>query len=143
MKFDDDDPIWTRHAGGPGHDGPEWTSGDQERALAFYDSVADVTRRVLDFLAVRPGQPIDAKDIFERLRGREWREGDPNWRKSVAASLNSARSVSGPASGRRLPFYWWGPTEDADTRYGMKPTVARLFREAKRVSDSRQQTPTA
>lgn len=138
MKFDDDDPVWTRHAGGSGHDGPEWRDGDQERALAFYDSVADVTRRILDFLAVRPGELIDAKDIFERLRGREWREEDPNWRKSVAASLNSTKSVPGAGSGRRLPFYWWEPTPDTDTRYGMKPAVARLFREAKRASDQGQ-----
>lgn len=130
MKFDDDDPIWTRHAGGSGHDGPEWRDGDEERAREFYDSVAEVTQRLLDFLAVRPGQLIDAKDIFERLRGRQWREGDPNWRKSVAASLNSIKNTPG----RRLPFYRWAATADTDTRYGMKPTVARLFREAKRAS---------
>lgn len=135
MKFDDDDPVWTRHDGGSGHDGPEWRDGDEERARAFYESVSDVTQRILDFLAVRPGHLIDAKDIFERLRGREWRDGDPNWRKSVAASLNSIRNVPGTEPGRRLPFYWWAPTDDTDTRYGMKPAVARLFRAAKRASD--------
>lgn len=138
MKFDDDDPIWTRHTGGSGHDGPEWKDGDQERALVFYDTVADVTRRIFDFLAARPGEIIDAKDIFEHLRGREWRDGDPNWRKSVAASLNSVWKIPKAKSGRRLPFYWWKPTRDTDTRYAMKPTVARLFREAMRVSSNGQ-----
>jgi hypothetical protein len=131
MISDDDDPIWKLHTGGSGHEGPEWKDGDQERARIFYDSVADVTRRVLDLLMDRPGELVDAKEIYQDLRGREWCEGDPNWRKSVAASLNSVRLPS-RESGRRLPFYWWEPTGDADTRYAVKTTVAQIFRAATR-----------
>jgi hypothetical protein len=134
MTFDDDDPIWEQHTGGSGHSGLEWKDGDQERARVYYDSIADGTRRIFGLLMDRPGELVDAREIYRHVSGRDWREGDPNWRKSVAARLNSIKNVPSDGSGRRIPFYWWGPSGHTDTRYGMKPTVAQIFRDARRAS---------
>ena len=129
MTLDDDDPVWEQHSGKDLHRGPEWRDGDSARAGVFYSSISGSARLVLDALMDRPGDQVSADELAQHLQPRKPGETATSHRRAVAGSL---ASVSGPAreSGRRLPFYWWAGAGGSPARYGMKPAVARLFRNA-------------
>jgi hypothetical protein len=124
VTLNDDDPLWQHHSGKDGHQGQEWVSGDGVRAEAFYASLAEKARFIFDLLIDHPGKQIDADEI------RKLRPGDLPSRHSVAASL-SGLHPAWAASGRRYPFYWWAGRGKAPTKYAMKPTIAKLFDEAR------------
>jgi Family of unknown function (DUF6416) len=120
--LDDDHPLWERHSGGSGHQGPEWTLADLAEAEAFYASVQGKAKPLFDLLIDRPGQPLDVEEIVELLP--DLFQGS----RSIAGALNGLR-LAKEASGRRYPFYWWAGNP---TRYAMKPSVAEVFRQARR-----------
>ena len=116
----DDHPLWDRASGN--HQGPEWTLADLTEAEAFYASITGKAKLYLDLLIDRPGQPLDVEEIMAILPGVF------TGRRSIAGSLNGLR-LAQEASGRRYPFYWWAGNP---TRYAMKPSVAEVFRQARR-----------
>jgi hypothetical protein len=124
QMLEDDHPLWDRHSGGSGHQGREWTLADLTEAEAFYASVKGKakTKPLFDLLIDRPGQPLDTEEIIEILPGLFQSS------RSIAGALNGLR-LAKEASGRRYPFYWWAGNP---TRYAMKPSVAELFRQARR-----------
>ncbi|WP_431783604.1 DUF6416 domain-containing protein [Streptomyces chumphonensis] len=122
--LDDDDPTWDRHSGG-GRDVGEWdVSKDLERAATLYASTPANVRYFLDFLADRPGRLLDADEIWERSEGRF------TGRSSLSGALSG---IAEPyrASHRNYPFYWW---KGEPSQYAMKPSVAELFRTARRLA---------
>jgi len=120
--LDDDHPLWDRHSGGSGHQGLEWTLQDLTEAETFYASVRGKAKLFMDVLIDRPGQPLDVDEIVQILP--EVFQSS----RSIAGALNGLR-LPKEASGRRYPFYWW---EGNPTRYAMKPSVAEVFRQARR-----------
>jgi Family of unknown function (DUF6416) len=120
--LDDDHPLWDRHSGGSGHQGQEWTLADLAEAEAFYASVQGKAKPLFDLLIDRPGQPLDTEEIIEILPDLFQNS------RSIAGALNGLR-LAKEASGRRYPFYWWAGNP---TRYAMKPSVAEVFRQARR-----------
>jgi hypothetical protein len=120
--LDDDHPLWDRHSGGSGHEGTEWTLDDHAEAEAFYASVKGKAKDFIDTLIDRPGQPLDVDEIVE-IRPNVFKGS-----RSIAGALNGLRMAK-EASGRRYPFYWW---EGNPSRYAMKPSVAEVFRRARR-----------
>jgi hypothetical protein len=76
----------------------------------------------MDLLMDRPGQVLDVDEIVEILP--DVFDGS----RSIAGALNGLR-LPRAASGRRYPFYWW---EGNPSRYAMKPSVAEVFRQARR-----------
>lgn len=127
MHIEDSHPLWETHSGGEGHRGPEWTAGDEDRALAYYQALSPMARRILDYLLETPGRRISCYEIAERF------DLDPDRTRSVphvvAGYFNSAGEAN-RASGRRSPFTWWSTQYGAD--YAVKRTVAELFRSALR-----------
>jgi Family of unknown function (DUF6416) len=119
--LDDDHPLWDRHSGGSGHQGPEWRLADRTEAEAFYASVQGKTKPLFDLMIDRPGQPLDVEEIVELLPDLFQNS------RSIAGALNGLR-LAKEASGRRYPFYWWAGNP---TRYAMKPSVAEVFRQAR------------
>jgi Protein of unknown function DUF262/Family of unknown function (DUF6416)/Protein of unknown function (DUF1524) len=122
QALDDDHPLWDRHAGGSGHDGPEWTLADLAKAEAFYASLQGKAKAFMDLVMDRPGQVLDVDEIVEILP--DVFDGS----RSVAGAL-SGLHLPREASGRRYPFCWW---EGNPSRYAMKPSVAEVFRQARR-----------
>ena len=120
--LDDDHPLWNRHSGGSGHQGPEWTLADLTEAEAFYASVKGKAKPLFDLMIDRPGQPLDVEEIIEILPDLLQNS------RSIAGALNGLH-LPKEASGRRYPFYWWAGNP---TRYAMKPSVAEVFRQARR-----------
>jgi hypothetical protein len=120
--LDDDHPLWDRHSGGSGHQGPEWTLADLTEAEAFYATVKGKAKPLFDLMIDRPGQPLDVEEIVEVLPDLFQNS------RSIAGALNGLR-LPKEASGRRYPFYWW---EGNPSRYAMKPSVAEVFRQARR-----------
>jgi hypothetical protein len=120
--LDNDHPLWERHSGGSGHEGVEWTLDDLTEAEAFYASVKGKAKDFLDILIDRPGQPLDVDEIVE-IHPKVFKGS-----RSIAGALNGLR-LAKEASGRRYPFYWW---EGNPSRYAMKPSVAEVFRQARR-----------
>jgi hypothetical protein len=119
--LDDGHPLWDKHSGGSGHEGPEWTLADLAKAEAFYASLQGKAKAFIDLLIDRPGQVLDVDQILEIL---------PNvfdGSRSVAGAL-SGLHLAKEASGRRYPFYWW---QGNPSRYAMKPSVAEVFRQAR------------
>jgi hypothetical protein len=117
---------------GSGHSGDEWRD-DGALAEAFYAALPAITRFIFDLLMDRPGERLTADWIAAQLAQRPGNGARMPGRRSVSASLSF---VSQPhkRSGRRLPFYWWRHDGEASS-YAMKPTVARLFREARQNID--------
>ncbi len=123
-SFPDDHSIWTKHSGGDPHRGlPEWELGDEDRAETYYGLLTSKPKAhaLLDLLIDRPGHLLTTDeiqaalpDVFQNSR-------------SIAGSINGM-TVLTEHSGRRYPFYWW---EGSPSRYGMKPSVAELFRRAR------------
>jgi hypothetical protein len=120
--LDDSHPLWNRHSGGSGHEGNEWTLGDVTEAEAFYASVKGKAKDFMDVLIDRPGQPLDVDEIV-KICPKVFQGS-----RSIAGALNGLR-LAKEASGRRYPFYWW---KGNPTRYAMKPSVAEVFRQARR-----------
>jgi hypothetical protein len=116
----DDHPLWDRPSGH--HQGQEWTLADVTEAEAFYASITGKAKLYLDLLIDRPGQPVDVEEIMALLPGVF------TGSRSIAGSLNGLRLAT-DASGRKSPFYWWAGNP---TRYAMKPSVAEVFRQARR-----------
>ena len=129
MTLGDDDPLWGQHDGGSGHrDYPEWSEDDGERAAVFYAAIPARARLFLDLLIDHPGGQLDGDWLGDRLM-----EGGntSNLRRQVSGALSGLHAAHA-ASGLRYPFYWWREN-GAPTRYAMKPSVARLFRRARRA----------
>jgi hypothetical protein len=122
QALDDDHPLWNRHSGGSGHEGIEWTLDDVTEAEAFYASVKGKAKDFMDVLIDRPGQPLDVDEIV-KICPKVFQGS-----RSIAGALNGLR-LAKEASGRRYPFYWW---EGNPSRYAMKPSVAEVFRQARR-----------
>lgn len=120
--LDDDHPIWNRHTGGEGHDGPEWSADDLARAEAFYAAVKGKAKVFFDLLIDRPGRQLSTDELIAEAPTGTFKN---NY--SVAGAINGLRLPT-RASGRRYPFYWW---EGSPTRYAMKPSVAALFAQAR------------
>jgi hypothetical protein len=119
--LDDEHPSWDRHSGGAGHDWPEWGTGDEALAEAFYGSLKGKAKLFLDLLLDSPGIQLDVDDLIAESRGTFSSSF------SVAGAINGLRLPHG-ASGRRYPFYWW---EGTPSRYAVKPSVAALFNGAR------------
>jgi hypothetical protein len=126
----DDDPLWEQHSGGDGHRGIEWGHDDGTRAEEFYTALPENARFIFDLLMDRPGERLTADWIAAQMSGRRAADTRVVGRRSVASSL-SATAAPHEMSGRRLPFYWWRNSGGASL-YAMKPTVARLFHDARR-----------
>lgn len=119
-------PLWDRHSGGVGHDGPEWTDQDAELAEAFYARLRGKAKLFFDLLLDRPGELLSVDDLIA-AGGGEFTSSF-----SVAGAINGLRKPH-KASGRRYPFYWW---EGTPTRYAVKPDVAELFNSARSKANS-------
>ncbi|WP_097868683.1 DUF6416 domain-containing protein [Streptomyces sp. rh34] len=122
LLLSDGHPMWDKHSGG-GRGGKEWDlSSDLERAEALYHSAPPKVRFFLDLLMDLPGQLLDADEICERSEGRF------TGRSSLSGALNG---IARPhrESHRNYPFYWW---KGDPSQYAMKPTVAELFRQARK-----------
>nr|ALD83681.1 hypothetical protein [Streptomyces sp. CNH365] len=122
LLLSDGHPMWDKHSGG-GRDGKEWDlSSDLERAETLYHSAPPNVRFFLDLLMDLPGQLLDADEICERSEGRF------TGRSSLSGALNG---IAKPyrESHRNYPFYWW---KGDPSQYAMKPTVAELFRRARK-----------
>lgn len=123
LVLDDSHPMWEQHTGLLGHDGPEWAFPiDLRHAEAFYRPVTGKARTFIDLLIDHPGALLSVDDICELA------DGVFTGPRSVAGSINGLLRPQ-EASGRRYPFYWWAGNP---TRYGMKPSVAALFDQARR-----------
>lgn len=119
--LDDDHPLWERHSGGSGHDGTEWTAGDEDLAEAFYRRIKGKAKLFFDLLLDHPGTQLTVDGLIEAS------EGEFTSSFSVAGAINGLR-LPHTASGRRYPFYWW---EGTPTRYAVKPSVAAVFNAAR------------
>lgn len=122
LVLDDDHPMWTQHAGLDGHRiKPEWTLADLERAQAFYGEIDGKAKILLDLLIDHPGCVLSVDDL-RRLSGGVFTNSF-----SVAGSTRHLHG-SYQESGRRYPFYWW---KGKPSSYAMKPSVAKLFHQAR------------
>lgn len=122
LTLHDAHPLWEQHTGLEGHTGPEWDpQADLERAEAFYRYVANKAKVFLDLLIDSPGAMLDVDEICRRSNGVFTSS------RSIAGSITGLVKPHGE-SGRRYPFYWWAGNP---TRYGMKPSVAALFHQAR------------
>lgn len=125
IVLDDDHPMWAQHTGLDGHRlEPEWSSADLKRAQTFYGHVNGKAKIFLDLLIDHPGRVLCVDELCELSGG------------VFMGSLSVAGSASGlqrpyRESGRRYPFYWWKGKKGERTSYAMKPTVAKLFHQAR------------
>ena len=124
--LEDGHPLWDQHSGGNGHRrSPEWDpAADLARAEAFYARARGKGRVFLDLLIDRPGHVLGVDDLC-RLAPDKFTGS-----RSIAGSLNGLERAHS-SSGRRYPFYWFAGDNNSPTRYGMKPSVAELFRQAR------------
>jgi hypothetical protein len=129
VALDDDDPLWGMHSGGEGHRGAEWGDGGGALAETFYAILPGHTKFVFDLLMDHPGERLTSDWIAGQMPRRRADGARAASRRSVSTSL-SPTSRPQARSGRRLPFYWWQDNGEASL-YAVKPTVARLFREAR------------
>ncbi|MGK5685231.1 DUF6416 domain-containing protein [Actinoplanes sp. URMC 104] len=122
----DDHPIWKHHSGNDGHRfRPEWNAGaDLSAAEAFYRRSSSKAKVLLDLLIDNPGRVLTTHQICEESGGAF------SGARSIAGAINGMYRPH-ERSGRRYPFYWWS---GAPAQYAMKPSVARLFSEARRLS---------
>lgn len=131
LVLPDDHLLWEHHSGLGGHrDHPEWDpESDLATAQAFYRLIKDKAKAkakaFLDLLIDHPGQQLSVEDMC-RLTG-----GVFSGARSIAGSISGLHR-SYQASGRRYPFYWW---EGQPTCYAMKPSVAKLFLQARGTPD--------
>jgi hypothetical protein len=127
--LDDNDPLWEQHSGRDKHQGVEWGDGDGVLAEAFYAALPEGTRFIFDLMMDDPGERLSSDWIAAQMSQRRPRGARAADRRSVATSLGPVGRAHA-SSGRRFPFYWWRDSGGASL-YAMKPTVARLFREAR------------
>ena len=123
-SFPDDHSIWTKHSGSDPHrNRPEWTAEDEEDAETYYGLLTskEKAHALLNFLIDHPGELLTTDEIQAALPGVFSNS------RSIAGSINGMTLLT-EHSGRRYPFYWW---EGNPSRYGMKPSVAELFRRAR------------
>lgn len=120
----DDHPMWESHSGG-GRDIQEWDAGsDLQLAEWYYNAVTPNVRFFLDLLMDHPGQRLDADEICKRSDGRF------SGRPSLSGSLKGLAKQH-EKSNRNYPFYWWEDAPGKPSWYAMKPSVSRLFQEAR------------
>ncbi|MFR9673340.1 DUF6416 domain-containing protein [Streptomyces sp. TR02-1] len=120
----DDHPMWNAHSGG-GRDIQEWDAeSDLQLAEWYYNAVTPKVRFFLDLLMDHPGQRLDADEICERSAGRF------SGRPSLSGSLKGLAKQHEKAN-RNYPFYWWEDAPGKPSWYAMKPSVARLFQQAR------------
>jgi hypothetical protein len=132
VRLDDDDPLWESFSGGDGHwVHPEWSSSDGSLAAAFYAAANEQARQMLDLLIDRPGELVDADWLADQLLGSE---AGPDHRRQKVSRRIQGMLAAHKASGRRYPFKWREYRNGQPTDYAMKPSVAALFREARRAS---------
>ncbi|TDB89215.1 DUF6416 domain-containing protein [Actinomadura sp. 7K534] len=125
MYLTDDDRRWDEHSGGSGHDDPEWSHGDEDKALTYWRTLDDNGRAVLRHLFDRRGQQVHCTELVTELGlDPEGKKNPPN---VVAGALNQAGQAN-RATGRRYPFRWWAGEGGAD--YGVKPGTAAIFERA-------------
>ena len=121
VVLDDDHPLWDRHSGGSGHEGPEWGTDDDNDAEAFYARLGGKAKVFFDLLLDQPGRQLTVDELIALSNGVFTSSF------SIAGAINGLR-LAYEASGRRYPFYWW---EGNPTRYAVKPSVADLFNAAR------------
>lgn len=123
LVLPDDHPLWERHSGLDGHrDSPEWDEdAELAAAEAFYQPIKGKAKVFFDLLIDHPGQQLTVDDLC-RLA-----DGVFSGSRSIAGAIYGLYR-SHQASGRRYPFYWW---EGQPTCYAMKPSVAKLFSQAR------------
>jgi hypothetical protein len=123
MRIPDDDPLWSNHDGGTGHDGPEWRPGDSMEALSYWAALDSKGQNVLAYLIAHRGRLITHNEIVEQLRL------DPGGTKRAASVMAGALSRMGAANeaaGRCFPYRWWKKTPEG-TVYAVKHEVAEIF----------------
>ncbi|MEU8802145.1 DUF6416 domain-containing protein [Spirillospora sp. NPDC048819] len=125
MYLSDDDPEWDRHSGGSGHAGLEWASGDEDRALAYWDALDDKARAVLQYLFSRRGHQIHNGELVREL-GLD-PEGTKNPPNVISGALNRVGEAN-RATGHRYPFRWWERDGGAD--YAVRTSTAGIFERA-------------
>jgi Family of unknown function (DUF6416)/Domain of unknown function (DUF3883) len=133
VTLDDDDPLWKQHSGRQMHRGAEWGNGDRALAEEFYTALPTNTKFVFDLLMDHPGDRLTSDWIAAQMSRRRPSGARPAGRRSVSSSLSPVARPHAK-SGRRLPFYWWQGNGEASL-YAMKPSVAKLFREARENTD--------
>lgn len=134
VTLDDDDVFWDQHTGGDGHrDHAEWSQSDGVLAAAFYTATSGRARAILDLLIDRPGQLLDADWIADRILGSDAARGTTSGRASVARGIRGMIPAQ-TASRRVYPFKWFEGRNGSPTKYAMKPLVAGLFAEARRIA---------
>ncbi|MGQ0831446.1 MAG: DUF6416 domain-containing protein [Microthrixaceae bacterium] len=121
LSLDDNHPLWERHSGRTGHTGPEWSSGDETLAEAFYALLSGKGKLFFDLLLEAPGQQLTVDDLIAASGGAFTSS------LSIAGAINGLRKAH-KASGRRNPFYWWAGTP---SRYAVKCSVADVFNAAR------------
>lgn len=120
--LEDHDPIWDRHSGGSGHEGPEWTDRYAAEAEAFYSRLRGKGKLFLDLLLDRPGQQLSVEDLIAASDGAFTSSF------SVAGAINGLR-LPHKESALRYPFYWWAGTPSST--YAVKVSVAAVFNAAR------------
>jgi hypothetical protein len=110
----------------------EWGPKDRDRAEVLY-SLRGYPKLFFDLLMGHPGERIDADHITAYFVQHSPKGNDVN-RRSLAGSLTwigrRCRDLDRP-----VPYDRWAGANGAASVYEMKPTVARLFRNARRRID--------
>lgn len=134
VHLDDADPMWDKHDGGSGHDGPDWKPTDHARAVAYHQALSKTAREIFDHLRATPGRPISCDEIAERFNLNP--DGTKNNPNVVAGYMNTTGRARKEA-GRRFPFHWWETRNGAN--YAVKQSVADLFSAALKEETPAQQ----
>jgi hypothetical protein len=116
------------------HQRTEWGPNDRARAEEFYASLRGYTKLFFDLLMDHPGEGIDADQITAYFAQHSPKGNNVPNRLSVAASLTPV-SRRCRSSGLPVPYDRWAGANGAASVYAIKPTVARLFRDARMKID--------
>jgi hypothetical protein len=112
----------------------EWGPNDRARAEELYESLHGYTKLFFDMLLDHPGKRIDADQIVASFAQHIPKGYDAPNRLSLAGSLTPIRQRC-KDSGRPLPYERWTAPNGAASVYALKPTVVRLFRDARMKID--------
>jgi hypothetical protein len=122
VHLDDAHPMWAKHDGGSGHDGPEWKATDHGQAVAYYLALSKTAQEIFDYLRATPGRLVPCNEIVERFNLNP--DGTKN-NPSVVAGYMSTTGRAREEAGRRYAFHWW--TAPGGANYAVKQSVADLF----------------
>src|SRR6516162_3724106 len=108
----------------------EWRRNDPGRAEVFYASLHGYTKLFIDLLIDHPGEGIDVDQITAYIAQHSTKGNHVPNRLSVAASVTPIKRKC-RTLGRPVPYDWWPGANGAASVYAIRPTTARLFRDAR------------